>query len=240
MSTMNRDLQRHQSLIAPPSSRCHLRSFRLLGFLILCLIALGSGGCGQTAQPVISAATDQVHSYFGGPFLTGSTVGTKASTAFDHSANTISVSGLLTEKVPVNLIGGSIASTDTGFLRIAEGFATTTTAVLTPFNPPLTGAWAVEIPGAGALANLLSVNTNSAPATISAAPNAMVDASACPSFSTVPFLYVTVPNLNPSSDLADYGTVQISAQGSAVTFKAQPYLVGPQQQPSSTVTGGCS
>lgn len=218
------------------------QSFRWLTLLCLCLSALGSGGCNQTAQPITSPAAGKVNSYFGGPFVVaGSTVGTKASAAFDHSANSISVSGLLTEKTPVNLLSGVFASAGTGFLGITEAFAPTTSGPLVPFNPPLTGAWAVEIPGAGALANLLSVNTISTPPSISAAPSALADNSTCPSFSAAaPFLYVTVPNTGQSADLANYGTVQISSQGSAVTFKAQPYLVGSQAQSPSVVTGGCS
>lgn len=221
------------------SSKCLL----CLAFLGLGVAIVGSSGCSlsQTAQPIVSPAAGQVHSYFGGPFSTGSTVGTTASADFDHSANNISVSGLLTQKVPVDLIRGTFASAETGFLGIAEGFAITTSGPMTPFNPPLTGAWAVEIPGAGALANLLSVNTISVPASISAAPTAMADNSACPNFSgPAPFLYVIVPNKSQSADLADYGIVQISSQGSAVTFHAQPYLVGSQTQPPSVVTGGCS
>jgi hypothetical protein len=40
--------------------------------------------------------------------------------------------------------------------------------------------------------------------------------------------------------MADYGVVGVTSQGSAVTFNAQPFLVGTQRQPASTVTGGCS
>src|SRR5215510_11270351 len=196
------------------SSKC----FLWLAFLGLFVAILGSSGCGQTANPVVSPAAGQVHAYFGGPFVvTGSTVAESAS-AFDHSANSVAVSGLLvqhTTVVPVNLISGTFASAPTGFLGITEGFATTTSAVLAPFNPPLTGAWAVEIPGAGALANLLSVNSSSSPATISAAPTAMADNSTCPNFSSAEqFLYVTVPNVSLSADMADYGIVQVSSQGS--------------------------
>ena len=73
----------------------------------------------------------------------------------------------------------------------------------------------------------------------------MVDNTACPNFSTpnnpqAPFLYVTVPSPNLINDTADYGSVNISTQGSAVTFNTTPFLVGLLEQPSSTVTGGCS
>jgi hypothetical protein len=74
----------------------------------------------------------------------------------------------------------------------------------------------------------------------------MADSSACPNFTqATPFLYVTVPapvTNGPSTNLdtADFGGVDISVQGSAVTFTAHPWLVGPLQQPASTSTGGCS
>src|SRR5580658_3309233 len=121
----------------------------LLGFLFLCVAVLGSGGCGQTAKPVVSPATGQVDSYFGGPFLvTGSTVSQSAA-AFDHSANQIVVSGQITNnrstsgaQVPVDLINGTFASAATGFLAVTENFATTSNGIPSAQNPALTGAWA--------------------------------------------------------------------------------------------------
>jgi hypothetical protein len=214
-------------------------SFLSLIFLALCVVLLSAAGCSETAKPVVSPAAGQVDSYFGGPFnVTGSAVGASAST-FDHSVNRIAVSGFIVTnraEVPVNLIAGTFASADTGFLGITESFATASAP--TAQNPPLTGAWAVEIPGAGALANLLSINTN---ATLRAAPIAMAQNTACPNSATpVQFLYVTVPDTSSNADMADYGTVKITSQGSAVTFNAQPFFVGSQLQPGSTVTGGCS
>lgn len=216
-------------------------SLIVLGFW---LAILASSGCGEVSKPVISPAANQVSSYFGGPFnVTGSFVTTSAST-FDHSANHIAVSGFvinLATEVPVNIIDGTFASAPTGFLGITEGLATPSTGTPTPQNPPLTGAWAVEIPGGGALANLLRVNTTSIPAVIRAAPTAMAQNAECPNFATPgEFVYVTVPSGGVTADTADYGVVQITTQGSAVTINAQPFLVGPQLAPASTVTGGCS
>jgi hypothetical protein len=87
------------------------------------------------------------------------------------------------------------------------------------------------------------VNTTNTPATVSAAPSAMADNTVCPDF--VPqnsFLYVNVPNPSTLSsvDTSNYGMVGIITQGSAVTFSATPYLVGPLSGTTSTVTGGCS
>jgi len=146
-----------------------------------------------------------------------------------------------TAPVPTSIISGSFATDSTGFLSVTENFATTSSGVISPQNPPLTGAWALEIPGAGALANLLSVNSTTTPPTINAGPAAMAENALCPDFSKpAPFLYVTVPNTTLTADTADYGTVNISSQGSAVTFKTQPYLIGSAEQNSFAATGGCS
>jgi hypothetical protein len=211
---------------------------------ILSFVVLGLSGCGQTAQPVASPATGTVHSYFGGPFSVAGSDLAKSSSTFDHTANQIGVSAFIntqTAQVPTAIINGTFTTADTGFLSITENFATTSSGVIGAQNPPLTGAWAIEIPSAGALANLLSVNTSSAQVSVKAAPAAMAENTSCPNFSTsVPFLYVTVPNATLTTDTADYGDTDIVSQGSAVTFKTQPYLVGPLQQTASTVTGGCS
>lgn len=208
-----------------------------------------SGGCGQTAKPVVAPSNGQVQTYFGGPFLVqGSPVTQPAATAFDHLARQIAVSGTIISnsthssvQVPVNLINGTFTSADTGFLAITENYATTSSGVPSAQNPSLTGAWAVEIPGAGALANLLSVYTQSTPQVISAAPTAMAENTACPNSNTPPqFLYVSVPYASQIADLVDYGIVAISSQGSTVTFAAQPFLVGAKPQATSTVSGACS
>lgn len=213
-------------------------------FLGFSLVVPGLNGCGQTAKTITSPSANQVNTYFGGPFIvTGSSVGTSAA-AFDHSANQIAVSGQINNSgalVPTNIIAGTFTTAATGFLGITETLATTSTGIPSAQNPSLTGAWAVEIPGAGVLANFLSVNTSGTPAKISAAPTALAQNTACPNSSTpAQFLYVTVPYVTVLPDLADYGIVGITSQGAAVTFNSQPFLVGSQAQPSSTVTGGCS
>ncbi len=243
MVIVRRTVQYFERIVRLLSSQGGAPFFSLI-LLALSVALIGTSGCGQTAKPIVSPATGQVDSYFGGPFnVTGSAVSASTST-FDHTVDQIAVSGFIANghaQVPVNIIDGSFASAETGFLGISEGFATTSTGALTPQNPSLTGAWAVEIPGAGALANLLSVNTTTTPATIGAAPIAMAQNTACPNFSkAAPFLYVTVPDTSITADMADYGVAQVSTQGSAVTFDSQPFFVGSQQLPASTVTGGCS
>ena len=213
--------------------------------LTLFLIAVAlSGGCGQSAPPVTSPATGSVNNYFGGPFTVAGSSLARSSSSFDHSANQIGVSALVvnqTAQVPTSIMNGTFTAADTGFLSVTENFATTSSGVISPQNPPLTGAWAVEIPGAGALANLLSVNTSATPTVVKAAPSAMATNSTCPQFlQAAEYLYVTVPNTGLNSDTADYGSVSITTQGSAVTFNSSPYVIGPLAQPLITVTGGCS
>jgi hypothetical protein len=217
---------------------------------VLCLAALlYLAGCGQTATPVTPAAANQVNSYFGSPFTisVGGSLTTSVS-KFDHSVGQIGVTAFVNEtsgRVPAQILNGTFATSPTGFLSIAENFATSS-GVISPQNPPLTGAWAVEIPGAGALANLLAESSTGAGVRLSAAPVAMAENSACPNFQhSAPFLYVTVPNAAVTSNSADYGAVGITTQGSAVTLSAQPYLIGlkaglPGAPTPSIVTGGCS
>jgi hypothetical protein len=244
MVIARRAFELRQALIKRLAALASAASGNFLCTVLLVGVLLVSGGCGQTVKPVISPAVGQVDTYFGGPFLVfGSNVHQSAS-AFDHLANQIAVSGFIIEpgnhQVPVNLINGTFASAETGFLSITETFAPNSSVPSTQ-NPSLTGAWAVEIPGAGALANLLSVNTSTTPAIIRAAPTAMAQNTTCPNSSMpIQFLYVTVPYVTVLPDMADYGIVGISSQGSAVTLNAQPFFVGSQAQPPSAVTGGCS
>jgi hypothetical protein len=212
----------------------------------LCVVVLlAVTGCGVTAKPSAPPSANLVNSYFGGPFNTVGSGGlSKSVSTFDHSADQIGVSALIatqSAQVPTAVLDGTFVTAPTGFLKITENFATTNSGIMSPQNPPLTGAWAVEIPGAGVLANLLSVNNNASGASIHAAPAAMAENTICPgSPQQGPFLYVTVPNASILKDTADYGVVNISTQGSAVTLNAQPSLIGPLAQAASVVTGGCS
>ena len=214
--------------------------------LVFCsCMLLVFNGCGQTAKPLVAGTSSNlVYSYFGSPFSSAASNLAQSVSTFDHSADQIGVSGFFSKtQVPTAFTSGAFVSAGTGFLKITENFATTTsTGVIGAQNPPLSGAWAVEIPGAGALANFLSVNnSNPGAVSVSAAPAAMADNKTCPDFvNSAAFLYVTVPNASNAKDTADYGGVDISTRGSAVIFNTQPFLVGPIKQPASVVTGGCS
>ena len=214
----------------------------------LCLALLTFGGCGQTVAPVTTPATGKVDTYFGGPFMVTINPVNLSSSSFDHSANQVGVSAVVTNPsnpsavVPTQILSGTFTPAETGFLAVSENFATTNSGY-GPQNPPLTGAWAVEIPGAGVLANFLSVSTLTTPATVSAGPSAMADNTACPIFpQQTSFLYVNVPNpdIISSVDTSNYGLVGIVTQGSAVTFSSTPSVIGPLSGTPSTETGGCS
>jgi len=207
------------------------------------LTVLSLTGCGQTEKPTVPPAQGQVYSYFGVPFVNRLT---PSISKFDHSLGQVDVSSLInrsTTQIPTSVMNGDFAASSSGFLSVTENFAIVGSSFfVTAQNPPLTGAWAVEIQGVGVLANFLRVNDQAAALPVSAAPAAMAQTSACPNFAptAAPFLYVTVPNPNNTADMADYGGVGIATAGSAVTFTTQPYLIGPLSQTPITVTGGCS
>jgi hypothetical protein len=216
----------------------------LLTMLLACAVVF-SGGCGQTAKPVISPATGEVDSYFGGPFNVPGSNLYRSVTTFDHAASQVGVSAFVktsTALVPTQVISGGFTPASTGFLSITENFAPSGTGLLSPQNPPLTGAWAVEIAGAGALANFLNVTTSASTVSVRAAPAAMAENAVCPNFPDLAgFLYVTVPDATKTTvDTADYGGVTLSSQGSAITFRTQPYLIGAPAPVGFNVTGGCS
>jgi hypothetical protein len=220
---------------------CEGRRPRLILSTMLLVLGVAAplvfSGCGQTANPVTPASANLVDSYFGSPFnISG--VATSVS-KFDHSVGEIGVTAFATTiagQVPAEILNGTFMTSPTGFLSVTENFATNSSGAISPQNPPLTGAWAVEIPGVGALASFLGPPSGTRPNGI---PAAMAENSACPNFQkSAPFLYVTVPNL--TSNNADYGVVGITTQGSAVTLSAQPYLVGLTALTASTLTGGCS
>jgi hypothetical protein len=99
----------------------------------------------------------------------------------------------------------------------------------------------VEIPGGGTLANFLSVTSSGVGVSTRAAPAAMAQNTACPNFpDPIYFFYVAVPNANLTTDVADYGATAISSQGSAITFRTQPFLIGAPRPVGLNATGGCS
>ena len=234
-----------RSLKIKPSGSTLLPRRKSLLITLLAYVGLVTGGCGQTAKPVVSPTTGQVDAYFGSAFSVAGTNIARSVTTFDHAASQVGVATFVTTPkglVPTGTISGNFSTAQTGFLSIIENFVPNSLGVITAQNPPLTGAWAVEIPGAGALANFLNVSTSGTTVTARAAPAVMTENAVCPNFSDLTgFLYVTVPNNTiTSTDTADYGGVTFTSAGSAVTFRTQPYVIGAPAPTGFNATGGCS
>jgi len=247
---MNLGVREGRRITNRSNRRVFPQQYSLPTFLLaaLCMLLLGSLGCGQTAKISSSPTANQVDSYFGGSFPAYQNTGTTV----DHAAGQISLSDISSNGSPAPFVAGTFTPAPTGFLGISEDFAAGVPD--TQFQPPLVagqplgGAWAVEIRGGGALANLLTVNTSGIgagpPATLAGAV-ATVENTTCPNFpSGAPgiFLFVSVPaaSTTGAASVVDYGAASISTQGSAVTIGAKPFLIGGASQANSLVTGGCS
>lgn len=220
---------------------------------VLAALALGVSGCGQTAKPITTPSVNEVHTYFGAVVTAIS-----SEVTIDRAGNRITQSqpGGPTTVAPTANSSGTFATSQTGFLSITETFAPD--AVDHPgvsggsaLPCPLHGSWGIEIPGDGALLNLLAIGSGTSTAFCTspppivppaqAVPYLVAESSACPNSATpTTFLYITLPTVNASPESADYGTVTISNLGNAVTFQAQPFMIGKPALPASTVTGGCS
>jgi len=224
------------------------------GAAALAILAAGLGGCGQTAKTITAPSVNQVHTYFGAAVTSTSGVVT-----IDRTGNQITQSqpGGPTGVAPTANISGTFAASPTSFITITEIFAPDQVdhpgvSGGSALPCPLHGSWGLEIPGDGALVNLLSIGTSTSPVFCTspppivppaqAGPFLLAESSSCPSFAApTTFLYITLPTTSANPESADYGTVSISNQGNAVTFHAQPFMIGqPTPLPASTVTGGCS
>jgi hypothetical protein len=150
-----------------------------------------------------------------------------ATYAIDHTANTF------VRKVYGQNISGSPADgatiTDSGVLSTLSSGITSLSitynlspgGTTTTYSPPLTGSWAVEIPGQAALIGMVDY-ANFTPA---------VPSGTCPSIATAQtFQFVTIPDKlalnttmpaasiwNPQLETA-YGSVKISTSGTTVQF----------------------
>src|SRR5262249_7340206 len=92
----------------------------------LCVAALLFSGCGETAKPVTAPSAGKVDFFFGSAFVVPGPAWGKSSTPFDHSARHVAFPSFPPNQpaqVPTQLINGSFATADTGFLGITENFA---------------------------------------------------------------------------------------------------------------------
>lgn len=198
---------------------------------------VGFSGCGQTAKPVVAPSSGDVHTYFGGPGLTGQTDPyLRSSITIDHSLNTITASTVSVDQPTlVPNLTGTFTTSSAGFLNISQ----TINNNLSFANPPLTGAWLVEIPGVGAMGNLLTATQSNGlgtPPVVHPAPIVMIEDGACPNFPKPASFFFLTPGQGA------FGTVDIGTQGTAVNFQISSSNLGnPLAPPSSfSATGGCS
>jgi hypothetical protein len=201
-----------------------LRRSGLAPLVLLAVAGLGGAtGCGETARFTPPPTQGQVHSYYG----------SLKQANIDDSANKFNELFLAVGQALTGIIAGDVTKAPTGFLSISETFAPSSSneGFGVPQNPPLLGAWAVEIPGQMALVNELKPN---GPAEV-ASPVFFVGNQACPNFAkAVRYLYVPVPSTATTGIPPATGVVDITTQGSAVFFNVQR-----TGQMASTVQGGC-
>lgn len=184
-----------------------------------------AAGCNSTISSTGNSVSTQ---YPPGLYLAGAvgqlqTAGyqTLQTFAIDHTANTFAVSyygpagSTIQDSGSLSALSNGIVDLDVTYYPGGE---------IT--KPPMTGNWAVELPGEAALVEL--EETSQAGTTTSFAP--LVPTDSCPNLATAEtFQFVTIPeqlNLtstiignhwNPRQETA-YGSVSIATKGTAVTF----------------------
>ncbi len=146
--------------------------------------------------------------------------------SIDHTANTFVRTIDLSDNSPANgttvTDSGVISMLPNGVLSLGISYNLSSSGTGTTYNPPMTGSWAVEIPGEAALIGMMDY-TNFTP---------VVPTNTCPTFATPQTIqFVTIPNRlsinttngivpnnwNPLLETA-FGSVQISTNGTQVQF----------------------
>ena len=165
---------------------------RWLGLTLAASLGLMAAGCSTTTTLATTTAPANPSQRYFAP-----TVGDQyASTyAIDHTANTFvrDVYGFdgSTAAGATVTDSGAISTLSNGVVSLAISYNESTSGVQTIDNPPLTGNWAVELPGEAALIGMKAYS-NFTPA---------VPTESCPNLATPEtFLFVTIPN-RLSSDL---------------------------------------
>jgi hypothetical protein len=195
---------------------------RWLGLTLAASLGLMAAGCSTTTTLATTTAPANPSQLYFAP-----TVGDQyASTyAIDHTANTFvrDVYGFdgSTAAGATVTDSGAISTLSNGVVSLAISYNESTSGVQTIDNPPLTGNWAVELPGEAALIGMKAYS-NFTPA---------VPTESCPNLATPEtFLFVTIPNRlssdstpvtsnkwNPLLETA-FGTAQIATTGTSVQF----------------------
>jgi len=216
-------------------------------------VALLAAGCGSSITPAATTPPADPSQLYFAPTLGDQYASTYA---IDHTANTFvrdvygfdgssAAGGTVTDS-------GAISTLANGVVSLALSYNVSTSGVQTTYNPPLTGNWAVELPGEAALI-AMKAYSNFTPA---------VPTESCPNLDTPQtFLFVTIPNRlssnstpvtankwNPTLETA-FGTAQIGTKGTTVQFSnvsqytlpANGSAPGAPSNPGQTsVTAACS
>jgi len=230
--------------------RTHGRSLRLLLAASLGLVA---AGCGSNTTPIKPVTPSNPSQLYFAPTLGDVYASTYS---IDHTANTFvrdvyGFDGSAANGATVT-DSGVISTLPNGIVSLETTYHESTSGVQTTYNPPLTGSWAVELPGQAALIGMKAY-ANFTPA---------VPTESCPSLSTAEtFLFVTIPNRlssNSTSIIANnwnplletaFGTAQIGTSGTTVQFNSvSQYTLpvsgaapgAPKNPGPTSVTAACS
>jgi len=197
---------------------------RWLGLGLAASLGMMAAGCGSSNTPATTTPAANPSQLYFAPTLGDQYASTYA---IDHTANTFvrDVYGFDGSPAAGATVtdSGAVSMLSNGVVSLAVSYNESTSGVQTIDNPPLTGNWAVELPGQAALIGMKAYS-NFTPA---------VPTESCPDLSTPEnFLFVTIPNRlssnstpitsnkwNPSLETA-FGTAQISTKGTTVQFNS--------------------
>jgi hypothetical protein len=222
--------------------------WQVLGLALTAWLGLMTTGCSSVSTSVGTAAStnsapDASQLYFA-PAMGVS----PATYSIDHTASTPDPNGTFvrtTYGITSNAIGEAIGATitDSGGINLSNpapsngvlSLSTTYIDGSEPISSPLTGSWAVELPGQAALIQLNTPAMNGLQGSEIGAANYFTPAvptQSCPSLTTAQsFQFVTIPSQysaaatisagtwNPALETA-YGSVQIATSGSSVAFSS--------------------
>jgi len=207
-----------------------------------CLITLGCSGS-KSSSPANSGSTPAPNPQGSSKLYFSPAMGDvyAATYSIDHTANTFvrKVYGFNNSPAngPTVTDSGVIASLSSGIVSLDTTYNENSTGTSTTYDPPLTGSWAVEIPGQAALIGMKDYATFT-PA---------VPTGTCPAFSSPQTIqFVTIPNRlstnaggvvannwNPQLETA-YGSAQVSVNGTAVQFSSVAQSTFPANGKSGT------
>ncbi len=231
------------------------RASAQFAFPALAAAAMAFALCGCSSKPVAQSNPPSAPNPQGSSKLYfAPTMGdVYASTySIDHTAKTFVRTIDLSDNSPANgttvTDSGVVSMLPNGVLSLGITYNLSSSGSGTTYNPPMTGSWAIEIPGEAALIGMNDY-TNFTP---------VAPTNTCPSFATPQTIqFVTIPNRlstntangivpnnwNPQLETA-FGSVQISTNGTQVQFgNVKQYMLpadGKTSAPSNPGPGSAS